>query len=145
MAVLGGWNLDEIKGCNLPQKAQSAFTGAMSDLVGADYEPICYLGSQQVNGTNYRILATKTPVVPNGEKSIVKIYVPAKVNTLADNLEVPESMRSWIEQIALSYYKKDYATAEGLMQQCETVLAGREIPRFENTTPAQTLGVRAAQ
>lgn len=75
MAVLGGWNLDEIKGCNLPQKAQSAFTSVMGDLVGADYEPICYLGSQIVNGTNYRILCIKTPVIPNGEKSIVKVIV----------------------------------------------------------------------
>ncbi len=75
MAVLGGWNLDEIKGCNLPQKAQSAFTSVMGDLVGADYEPIAYLGSQIVNGTNYRILCIKTPVIPNGEKSIVKVIV----------------------------------------------------------------------
>lgn len=75
MAVLGGWNLDEIKGCNLPQKAQSAFTAVMGDLVGADYEPIAYLGSQIVNGVNYRILCIKTPVVPNGEKSIVKVIV----------------------------------------------------------------------
>ncbi len=75
MAVLGGWNLDEVKGFNLPQKAQSAFTAVMSDLVGADYEPICYLGSQTVNGTNYRILCIKRPVVPEGEKSVVKVIV----------------------------------------------------------------------
>ena len=75
MAVLGGWNLDDVKGCSLPQKAQSAFTAVMSDLVGADYEPICYLGSQTVNGTNYRILCIKTPVVADGEKSVVKVIV----------------------------------------------------------------------
>ena len=44
--ILDGWNLDEIKGCNLPQKAQSAFTVVTGNLVGADYELICYLGSQ---------------------------------------------------------------------------------------------------
>ena len=54
--LLGGWNLDEVKGCNLPQKVQSAFTAVTSELVGADYEPIAYLGSQQVNGINYRVL-----------------------------------------------------------------------------------------
>ena len=73
--TLGGWNLDEVKGCNLPQKVQSAFTAVTSDLVGADYEPICYLGSQTVNGINYRVLALSRAVVPNAEKKIVKMII----------------------------------------------------------------------
>ena len=75
MTTLGGWNIDDVKVCNLPQKAQSVFTAVTSELTGADYEPVAYLGSQTVNGTNYKILAIKTPVVPNGEKSFVKIIV----------------------------------------------------------------------
>ena len=75
MALLGEWNLEEVKGTALPQKVQSAFTAVTSELTGADYEPVAYLGSQTVNGTNYKILAIKTPVVPNGEKSFVKIIV----------------------------------------------------------------------
>lgn len=75
MATVGGWNIDDVKVCNLPQKAQSAFTAVTSELVGADYEPVAYLGSQLVNGTNYRILAIKTAVVPNGGKSFVKMVV----------------------------------------------------------------------
>ena len=73
--ILGGWNLDEVKGCNLPQKVQTAFTAVTSELVGADYEPIAYLGSQQVNGTNYRILALMRTVTPNAEKKIVKMII----------------------------------------------------------------------
>ena len=75
MATLGGWDLSDVKGVALPQKAQSAFTAVMSDIVGADYEPVAYLGKQVVDGTNYKILAIKTPVVPDGEKSFVKIIV----------------------------------------------------------------------
>ena len=75
MTALGGWNVEEVKGCNLPQKVQSAFTAVTGELTGADYEPIAYLGSQTVNGTNYRVLALKTPSVLNGEKSFVKIIV----------------------------------------------------------------------
>ena len=37
--TFGGWNLDEVKGCNLPQKVQTDFTAVTSELVGADYEP----------------------------------------------------------------------------------------------------------
>ena len=51
-------------------------------------------------------------------------------------------LRMWIEQIALSLYKKDVAMAAALVQQCENVLAGREISHFENTGPVQVLGGR---
>ncbi len=73
--ILGGWNLDDVKGCNLPQKVQTAFTAVTSELVGADYEPIAYLGSQTVNGLNYRILALQSAVVPNAERRIVKMII----------------------------------------------------------------------
>ena len=80
MTLLGGWNLDEIKSCNLPQKVQSAFTAITGEMTGADYEPIAYLGSQHVNGTNYRIIAFQRLVVPNGEKRIVKIIIHEDIN-----------------------------------------------------------------
>lgn len=73
--ILGGWNLDEIKGCSLPQKVQTDFTAVTSEMVGADYEPIAYLGSQTVNGINYRVLALMRAVVPNAEKKIVKMII----------------------------------------------------------------------
>ena len=43
--LLGGWNLDDVKGTALPQKVQTDFTAVTSELVGAEYEPIAYLGS----------------------------------------------------------------------------------------------------
>ena len=64
---LGEWNLDEVKGTALPQKVQTDFTAVTSELVGAEYEPIAYLGSQQVNGMNYRILALMRAVTPNAK------------------------------------------------------------------------------
>lgn len=73
--VLGGWNLDEVKGTALPQKVQTDFTAVTAELVGAEYEPIAYLGSQQVNGTNYRILALQRLVTPNAEKRFVKMII----------------------------------------------------------------------
>lgn len=73
--VLGGWDLSDVKGCNLPQKVQTAFTEVTSKIVGADYEPIAYLGKQIVNGVNYKVLALKTPVVPDGTKHFVKLII----------------------------------------------------------------------
>ena len=73
--TLGGWNLDEVKCTALPQKVQTNFTAVTGELVGAEYEPIAYLGSQQVNGTNYRILALQRVVAPNAEKRFVKMII----------------------------------------------------------------------
>lgn len=75
MPILGGWNIDELKPANLPQKPQSAFTAVTGGLTGADYMPVLYVGSQVVNGTNYCILAVQTLVVPDGERRLVKMII----------------------------------------------------------------------
>ena len=75
MAKLGGWNYDDLKVCNLPQKAQSAFTDVMGDLVGADYTPVLYVGSQPVNGTNYCVIALQTSVTAHPEKRLMKLII----------------------------------------------------------------------
>ena len=73
--ILGGWNIEEVKGYNLPQKVQSAFPAVTSELVGADYESIAYLGNQQANGINYRVFCLRRLVIPNTEKRIVKMII----------------------------------------------------------------------
>ena len=75
MATLGGWNIDEMKTCNLPQKAASAFAAIAGGLVGAEYQPVLYVGSQVVNGTNYCILAVQTLITQNAEKRLVKMVI----------------------------------------------------------------------
>lgn len=73
--MLGSWNYDDVKVCNLPQKAQSAFTEVTSSLVGADYEPIAYLGSQTVSGTNYGVLALQKSVTATPETRLMKLII----------------------------------------------------------------------
>ncbi|MBQ7220760.1 MAG: hypothetical protein IJS28_07260 [Synergistaceae bacterium] len=75
MAELGGWNIDEMKGCNLPQKAESAFTAVTGGMTGAEYQPVLYVGSQLVNGTNYCILAVQTLVTATASKRLVKMVI----------------------------------------------------------------------
>ena len=88
MATLGGWNLEEVKGTALPQKVQSAFTAVTGELVGADYEPIAYLGSQIVNGTNYRLIAIQRLVIPSGENRIVKMIINEALDGTASLVSV---------------------------------------------------------
>ena len=88
MAILGGWNVDEMKGVNLPQKAQSAFTAVTGGLVGADYEPVLYVGSQVVNGTNYCILAKQTIITATPEVRLVKMIINVATNGTASLVSV---------------------------------------------------------
>ena len=88
MAVLGGWNIDEMKSVNLPQKAQSAFTTVTGGLVGAEYMPVLYVGSQAVNGMNYCILAIQTLVTQTPEKRLVKMIVNVSANGTASLVSV---------------------------------------------------------
>lgn len=88
MATLGGWNIDEMKGVNLPQKAQSAFTAVTGGLVGADYEPVLYVGSQVVNGTNYCILAKQTIITATPEVRLVKMIINVDTKGAAQLLSV---------------------------------------------------------
>ena len=88
MAILGGWNIDEMKSVNLPQKAQSAFTAVTGGLVGAEYMPVLYVGSQIVNGTNYCILAVQTIITGTPEKRLVKMIINVSSNGTASLVSV---------------------------------------------------------
>ena len=73
--VLGGWNFDDVKSCNLPQKVASAFMAVMGEMTGADYMPVAYLGSQEVNGINYCLIVLQTVITPVSEKRPLKIII----------------------------------------------------------------------
>ena len=73
--MFGSWGLDEFHGVKLPQKVASAFTAVTGELVGADYQPIVYLGKQLVNGVNYCVLAVQKLVTARSEKRLVKMII----------------------------------------------------------------------
>lgn len=89
----------------------------------------------------YRIVGS-TLYANEGTYSFEYYYIPARVKTLSDSVDVPEMMRAWIEQAALMMYQKNSQGVDALLLQCEQTLAGREISHFENTGPAQVLGGR---
>ena len=65
-SIPGGWNIADMQPVNLPQKAASAFSGALENLVGASYEPVLYCGQQVVNGVNYGVICKQTIPAPGG-------------------------------------------------------------------------------
>ena len=75
MPSLGAWDFSALKACSLPQKAASAFANVFGGLTGAEYMPVLYVGSQQVNGVNHCIIALQTLITQNPEKRLVKLII----------------------------------------------------------------------
>ena len=66
---VGSWNVDVHVGSELPQKIATAFSEL--NLVGAEYTPIAYLGSQLVNGTNHAVLAKQLVITGKDTENVV--------------------------------------------------------------------------
>ncbi len=58
----------------MPQKAASAWA-AVEELVGANYVPLLYVGTQQVRGTNHWFIAEQTFITALPERHLVKLAV----------------------------------------------------------------------
>ena len=67
-------------------------------------------------------------------------YVPLRVSTLSDNLDVPMAMSPYIKDIALSLYGNNAEKAEQTVQVCINSLTAREVSHFANVGPVQILG-----
>lgn len=76
-AIAGGWSANSgALSLDANPEVKAAFEKATEGLTGYGYEPIAYLGSQVVAGTNYRILCRASAVVPDAAPAyeIVTIY-----------------------------------------------------------------------
>lgn len=85
----GGWtvNPDATEGV-LPEEVKAAFDAATSKLLGVEYVPVAYLGSQVVAGTNYAVLAKKTAVAPDAETTLAVLIINADLNGDASVLHI---------------------------------------------------------
>ena len=80
--VAGGWEIVGEGKAQLPEEAEQAFKTVTEKLLGADYVPIAYLGSQVVAGMNYAILCTRTLVTANPvtDLAVLTVYVDLEGN-----------------------------------------------------------------
>ena len=78
--LLGSYEINEVKSANLPQKVATAFTAVTGELVGAEYQPIAYIGKQIVNGTNYCVLAVQKIITAKPETRLVKMIIHEELN-----------------------------------------------------------------
>ncbi len=75
---LGSWNINVSIG-SMPEKVATAFA-KLNEMVGCEYSPIAYLGSQVVNGTNHAVLAEQTVLAGKDTKNIVLVIFNEKGN-----------------------------------------------------------------
>lgn len=75
--MAGNWEINVVDG-KLPQKVASAVAGLGEKLIGAEYTPIAYLGSQVVNGTNHAVLAKQIVTTGRDTKNIVVLVFNEK-------------------------------------------------------------------
>jgi len=68
--MIGSWTIN-ISTTGMPQKLATALGELGEKLLGAEYTPIAYLGSQLVNGTNHAVLAEQTVLSGRDVKNIV--------------------------------------------------------------------------
>ena len=79
--MLGSWNIDVAVG-SMPEKVATAVSELANQLVGAEYEPIAYLGSQIVNGTNHAVLAKQTVLTGKDTTNVVVLIFNEKPNEM---------------------------------------------------------------
>ena len=71
--LMGGWTT--ASDTAITEEIRALFEKGMEGLVGVNYEPIAYLGSQVVAGINHAILCQATVVYPGAESKLVVVYL----------------------------------------------------------------------
>lgn len=73
--MVGAWNFDVLKPCNLPEKVASGFSQVFGKLKGVDYIPVLYCGTQVVHGVNHMIICKSRIVYPDAVTRLVKVIL----------------------------------------------------------------------
>ena len=73
--TLGGYEIVNASANKLPQDAASAVSCVNTNLLGATYDPIWYIGKQTVNGVNHLFIAEQIRVTKATDKYIVGLVV----------------------------------------------------------------------
>ena len=71
--MTGGWTPSASP--EITEENKALFDKGMETLLGVDYVPVAYLGSQVVAGTNHCFLAQATVVIPDAQPSYKLVYL----------------------------------------------------------------------
>lgn len=80
---LGGWNVNnDYSNIRMSKELKKPLDEALQGYVGISVKPLVLIGTQVVNGMNYKYLCQTAPVVPNAKKSLslVTVHKPLVTN-----------------------------------------------------------------
>ena len=96
--ALGTWEINVVVDA-MPQKVATAVSALSEQLVGAEYTPIAYLGSQVVKGINQIFAAEVTPVVENPTKKVAIVIV----NAMTGEISITDLLTTKTDSMQLGY------------------------------------------
>lgn len=141
--VAGGWTVStDPASAAIPEDAKAALDAALEGLDGVGYEPLAYLGSQVVAGTNYAFLCRSTVVYPGAEAglSIVKVYRDLEGN--ASILDIKDiAISDYTEDSELSYAEEGLAGGWTLASDAESAAMPENVQTAFDTATAGLMGV----
>ena len=86
----GGWVINTEDPTVIPDEVKECMDKALEGLVGCTYEPVAYLASQVVAGTNYCVMCRCTVVTPDAPQSFVMMYLYHGVDGTNSILKIQE-------------------------------------------------------
>jgi hypothetical protein len=90
----------------------------------------------------YRIIGDRFEAA-DGIYGVEYYYLPRRVSSADDPMDVPNSVRPYLEEIAVALLEGNAERAERGAQVCCHSLAGRELSRLHELGPVQVWGGRA--
>ena len=77
--MFGQLKLENFNEANLPQKGETAWSGAgMRELTGKSYKALMYLGAQPVNGIYHWYIAEQADIYPPFNRRVIKMAILEK-------------------------------------------------------------------
>ncbi len=98
--MAGGWTVNADNPTVIPQEVTDAFNKAVEGWTGSNLEPVAYLASQVVAGSNYCLLCKSTLVTLDPTVSYVFVYIYADLEGNAEILRIADIDYSAFEQDA---------------------------------------------
>lgn len=86
--IAGGWRYTEDPEAD--DNVTEVVDKATGKLLGAEYEPVAYIGSQVVAGMNHAVLCRVTAVSPDAESGYALVYIYEDLNGGVEVLEINE-------------------------------------------------------
>ena len=117
--IVGGWTNTE--SLEVTEDVKALLDKAATEMVGATYEPVAYLGTQVVAGTNHLLLCKVTPVTPDAVATyaLVTVYEDLEggakiIDVLNSNAEAvfADAPGSWTESEKLDVTKESKEALE---------------------------------